>query len=229
MPGLEPGSIAADAAAAAAAEAAAAAKLNPEEELAAVKAENESLKQTADLQSEQILLYKANQKDPEPVATEPQILPEFEGMADDNVITVGDMKKIMGGQDIRYGGVVTELEFKTQHSDFDAVVAKYLPKVVKERPDLSRAIRTSGNPALLAYEFVTKCPEYLKDQADGMLSDAEKEATANAAKIAANAKKPGAASGAPGGGAGEEGVNFILNMSDDDLEARIATTKSKES
>lgn len=198
------------------------------QQLEETRAENEGLKQTSELQTEQINLYKANQPAGPVEPAKPQGSQEFEGLADDDVITVGDLKKIMGGQEQRYGGIVTELEFKTQHTDFDVVIQKYLPGVVKNRPDLTQAMRTSGNPALLAYELVTKSPEYIKDEASGKLSDAEKEAAATAAKIKANAEKPGAASGSPGGGAGEEGVNFILKMSDEDLEARIEATKAKE-
>lgn len=202
------------------------------EEITALQTELTGLKDTTELQAEQIALYKANQPAPPPEPTETPVSAEFEGLENNDVITVGDLKKIMGGQEQRYGGIVTELEFKTQHSDFDATIQSYLPELVKGRPDLTKALRTSGNPALLAYELVTHSPKYIKDLAEGKLEGAEDAATKaareKADKITANAGKPGAASGAPGGGAGESGVNYVLNMSDDDLEAHIAKIKAKE-
>ena len=198
---------------------------DPVAELEAIKIELEGVKQTAELQAEQINLYKANQPAPTPV--EAPSSPEFQGLQDDDVITVADLKKVMGGQEQRYGGIVTELEFKTQHSDFDNVIQSYLPELVKGRPDLAKALRSSGNPALLAYELVRSSPKYIKDVADGKLQGAQ-DAAETAAKITENAGKPGAASGAAGGGAGNNSVEYFLKLNDDDLETHIAAIKSKE-
>ena len=198
----------------------------PEEKLATAEAEIEGLKQTAELQADQINLYKANV--PESV---PAVAPEsneFTGLADDDVITVGDLKKIMGGQDQKYGGIVTELEFKTQHNDFDAVVETYLPGLVKGRPDLTKALRSSGNPALLAYELIKSSEQYVKDAAEGKLKAATNKATEESKQILENAEKPGAVSAAPGGGASNNSVAFYLGLDDDALEKHIVDIKRKE-
>ena len=199
-----------------------------------LKTEIKDLKNTVELQSDQLRLYQANQ----PRTNQPNTGGEtvqhggssFEGLDDESVITVGDLKRVMAGQDTKIEKIMGVFEVRSDHPDFTSIINKYVPILTKTRPDLANAIQKSGNPALLAYEVCKSLPEYKKDLAEGKLKGEDKEndeLSEDAQKLLANQGKPGSPSGAGGGGKGQESVDYYVNLSEDDLEKKIEETKRK--
>lgn len=202
----------------------------------ALRDEIKDLKEASTLQTEQLRLYQANAgrgRTGEGSETAKSTVGGglLEGMEDDDVVTVKDVRKAMAGQQDQMKALVVALDTKSSYPDFNSVVNKYAPILAKERPDLAAAIRSSGNPALLLYESIKLLPQYQKDIAEGQIKNADgkdKNLSEEAKKLLENQGKPGAASGAGGGGGtGDEGVAFYLNMSEEDLEKKIEETKNK--
>jgi len=196
-----------------------------------LKDELKEVKQEIELHKDQIRLYQANQ------GVQSQGGKLDEGENDDNVVTLGEVKKLMAGQESKIGGLIQGLEVKTDNPDFTSTVNKYIPILVKERPDLAQAIKNSGNPALLAFELCKSLPQYKKDLAEAELKATGKEGegdkedeelTPEARRIIENQGKPGAPSGAAGGGGGQNTAEYYGSMSDDDLEKKIQETIAKE-
>lgn len=208
----------------------------PVEVVQTLRDEIKELKETTSIQAEQLRLYQANagrgqtggNADTAKHSTGGGFL---EGMEDDDVVTVKDVRKAMAGQESKMAAVVAAIDVKSSRGDFDQLVNKYGPILARERPDLAAAIRSSNNPALLLYENIKLLPQYQKDLAQNQIDtgdDKGKGLNEEAKKLLENQTKPGAASGAGGGGGtGDEGLNFYLNMSDEDLEKRIEATKNK--
>lgn len=189
------------------------------------------LKGTVDLQADQIRLYRANQLNQPDRRTDETNLGGnlFEDVEDTDPITLGDLKKVMAGQEKVFKSVLTELEVKSSNPDFVPVVNKYIPILAKSRPDLAQAIRNSSNPALLAYEYCKTLPEFKKDEADSKLtgSKSDGELSEDAKKLLENQGKPGAASSAGGGAGGTNSADYYAGLSEEDIEAKIAEARSR--
>ena len=194
------------------------------EELKQVKDEGELLK-------EQVELYKANM-DIKPKEEKPDT-----DIKDDDVITYAEAKKLIADASKGIAGTLQQLEFAQTNTDFNEVITKYLPDLLKKEPALTDAIKTSSNPALLAYKLAKSSSAYQKDAAAGQLGGEEQKAEelrAKAAKGDTDAQKllekmgkPGSASQAGGAGGGVSSGEFYNNMSDEDFEARIAEIQAR--
>ena len=206
---------------------------------------------------DQINLYKVNavtgQQQPGPAGpAAPQQGDAFEGMGEDEVLTVADAKKIFGGLGTQLGNTIRDMQMGITNSDYATVVTKHLPNVLKTNPALAQAIRTSANPQLLAYTLAKTDPDYLKEQTGDTIpsgleavlnranvpadmkatilkefSGSGESADPNVQKIIENAEKPGSAGAAAGASAGLTGADYYANMSDEELEKRIDDVKSR--
>lgn len=205
-----------------------------------LREEMKGLKDTVSLQSDQIALYKANQPVKQGSGGGNDTADKgggsaFEGLDNDSVITVSDLKKVMAGQDAKIQGLVSLVDVKVEHPDFTQTVNKYIPILIKERPDLAVAVRHSSNPGLLAYEICKTLPQYQKDLSEGKLKaliDAsvgkkEDELSPEAKQLLESAAKIKSPSTGGGGGGGSNTAQMYANMSEADLEARIEAVKNK--
>ncbi len=194
--------------------------------VSAVKGIREELNQVkAQLQAsqDQVRLYQANAPQQQPQSQEgTQSKPDqvLEGMEDDDVITVADARKLARNLKAEVGTVLSELSMAARVPDYEEVISKHLPKVLQANPALAQAIRTSANPAILAYELGKTDPEYVKTKAQ-----AAQQQVAN--QVEKNLKEPGSASAAGGGGGGLSQADQFARMSDDDLEKHIANVKNR--
>ncbi len=205
----------------------------PIAEVSGLRTEVRELKQTIELQTDQIDLYRANQQQTQQQAQTQQQNVSQEGViADEEVITGADLKRIMAGQEAKFKNTIDQLQVQTEHSDFNTIVNKYVPILAKQRPDLARTISTSANPGLIAYELCKTLPEYAKDQKDADLAKAagdkgDEDISAEAQQILDNQAKPGTASAAGGSGGGKHPVQFYTDMKEEDLEAKIEEVKNR--
>jgi hypothetical protein len=180
---------------------------------------------------EQNALYRANVPGPD-VRRESEPAKEkdlFEGMDEGDVMTVGEFKRIMGKERENFnkekenfsqsiGGFISEVQMMIGNPDYKEVISKNLPNVLKTKPHLAAAIKSSQNPYLLAYELGKLDPEYGRGKGAGELDK-------NARKIIDNLEKP-QLGGAKGGG-GLDQVSAYSNLTDEQLEERIAVVKNK--
>lgn len=182
---------------------------------------------------ENLALYKANVNLSEPgIRREPEQPKEkdlFEGMDEGDVMTVGEFKRIAAKQAEAFnkekedfgrniGGFISEVQMMLWNPDYKEVISKNLPAVLKAKPHLAAAIKSSQNPYVLAYELGKLDPEYGKGKAGDQIDK-------NAQKIIDNLGKP-QLGGAKGGG-GLDMVSQYSNLSDEQLEERIARVKNK--
>ena len=137
----------------------------------------------------------------------------FEGLEDDDIVTVANMKTAMNGMNNSSNANLLTLQFQMSHPDYETVVNKHLPNVLKSDPSLAMAIKSSSDPVRLAYTLGKLDPTFAKGNASN-----------DAQRILDNNKKPSSPSG--GQGANKGFVNKIMNMSKKDLEKEIARVKA---
>ena len=123
---------------------------------------------------------------------------------------------------------VQEESFKKDHDDYDDVVNLLVLPAIKNNPRIWDMIRSSGNPAKAAYDYGTMQPLYQ----EFLRSEAESKANAKTGevvdKISKNLSRPSTLGSAPIRGRAEsDKVREILEMSDEDLEKRIADAKNR--
>lgn len=127
--------------------------------LSALKSEREQRQQ---LQEElrtikdHLSLIQANQTRPPPPKD------EFDGVQDDDVITYGDAKKLLSRVQHTYQMSVQELKMSTQYPDYQEVVTKYLPEVLKSNPSIRNTLEKTQDFSL-AYHLAKNSDQYRSD------------------------------------------------------------------
>jgi len=127
--------------------------------LSALKSEREQRQQ---LQEElrtikdHLSLIQANQNRPPPPKD------EFEGVGDDDVMTYGEAKKLLGKVQHSYQLSVEELKMSHKYPDYSEVVTKYLPEVLKANPTLRNSLEKTQDVAL-AYHLAKNSEQYRSD------------------------------------------------------------------
>lgn len=113
------------------------------------------------------------------------------GLSEDDIITVGDTKKVVNKLARKVAKEIIEENSRKmaiekvphQHADFNEVI-KLVDDYVKENPAAEQAILASPNPRLTAYQLVKSSTIY--QQRIGNVEDKKK----NAEKVMANMNKP---------------------------------------
>lgn len=167
---------------------------------------------------DELNMYKAQMAANTRQAPPPKAADPFDGLDDDDVLTVAELKKIAPRLVPQQDPQEIEDRVRSKHADYDEVITNYLPKLIQKKPHLAAEIRRSNNPYQIAYDLATGTPEYI-------LAQQKAENTAKADKAEANAKKPGSLSSV--GGANRRNTEFYDSLSDDELEKRIARVKRR--
>ena len=215
-------------------------KVVPVEVVQAIREEAKSWKDIAIEQQKTIQALSAEGPKPgegTPTKEEDSVEKVFEGMEDDDVLTAGDVKKIVGAltkatpKSDASNTAIAEISVMLKNPDYEEVVKTYLPELLKEKPHLASAIRKSDNPYLTALDLAKTSAKYVKDKAAkdtaANKTDAEKlkEAELAAQKAKENLEKVKSGHEFSGSSGGLGKAQEYENMSDDDLEARIAQVK----
>jgi hypothetical protein len=180
---------------------------------------------------ENMALYRANVPSPDARReTEPPKEKDlFEGMDEGDVMTVGEIKKIFKKQAEDFnkekedfvqnvGGRISEVQMMITNPDYKEVIEKNLPNVLKAKPYLAGAIKSSSNPFVLAYELGKLDPGYkAKETGDKIDKEAQ--------KIIDNLEKPQL--GKTGGAGGLDKVDAYARLTDEQLEERINQVKNR--
>jgi len=84
---------------------------------------------------------------------------DFDGMDDGDVLTLGDFKKLLGTREKQYQMSIEEIRMSQKYPDYQEVLHKYLPEVLKANPALRRSLE--ANPDYeVAYQLAKMSPNY---------------------------------------------------------------------
>lgn len=175
------------------------------EEVDRIKAEREAEKQEHQLQLE---LLRANQvQRPEPQQSAERKF--LEGMNDNDVPNVGELRREWEQKESMYQSRLEELQVAQAHPDYAEVLDKFLVPLLKQKPHLAEGIQGSRNKSMYAYELA-KMAQGLQER------QVATTANENAQRIVENAKKPGTLSQAGGQGALSK-ADYFASMSDQEF------------
>ncbi len=177
-------------------------QLVPVSALQAERRERQQLQENLKVMQDHLALLQANQTQQKPKD-------EFADLSDNDVLTVGEAKKFISGFQRQQQMAVEELKMAQAHPDYNDVVRKYLPEVLKSDPDLKEMIMNAPNPYKAAYYLVKRSDSYLQDQRASQRSPEAQKAVQNLQKVG----NLSAVGQAPAGSA----ANTYKNMSDADF------------
>ncbi len=207
------------------------AKTVPLEALEAERKKRQDLEEQIRQRDETLEVYRANMQQARVQAPEQKKIAKalLETLNDDEVVTAKELKQIVAevtqGFNANVMGPMSELQMMALYPDYNEVLQKNLPTLLKNNPELIPAIKSSNNPNLLAYTLAggkgkARSASAVEKEAG---NDDGSESGEKLKKIIANASKPGV----PGKGAGGGGkIERFVGMKDEDLEDHIARVKN---
>jgi len=111
---------------------------------------------------------------------------DFDGLDDGDVMTVGEFKKLSGNMASKFSMTIEELKMAQKHPDYQEVITRYLPDILKKNPGLQNTLKKSQD-----YELAY----YLAKNSDVYRSDnKQSKKSADAQRIVANSQKAGSLS-----------------------------------
>jgi len=153
----------------------------PLDALQAERAERQKLQDELSVMRDHISLIQSSQQAPK--AAKPD---EFDGLSEDDVLTVRDLKKALNKKEKEFQGTIQELRMTQMYPDYQEVVTKYLPEVLKQNPSLRGTLQNSQD-----YELAY----YLAKNSDSYKKTHKKAANnAEAERIVQNAQRAGSLS-----------------------------------
>ena len=175
--------------------------------LSALEAER-SLRQRGDDENAMIkehlnLLNARQQKPPQPEET----------TSPDDVMTHGEFNRKATALEQKFQTTLGELQMSKQHPDYDEVIRKYLPEIIKEDPEIGQELSTSQN-FKMAYRLAKSSEGYRRDHA-------EKKKSEDASRLMANSDRAGSLSSV-GGTTPISVAKRYKDMSDTDFKKEMA-------
>jgi len=129
----------------------------PLDALQAERAERQKLQDELRMMRDHVALIQSSQKQ-----AEKPVKDEFDGLAEDDVLTVRDLKKALGKKEKEFNMTIQELRMTQSYPDYQEVVTKYLPEVLKQNPSLRNTLQNSQDYEL-AYYLSKNSESYKKD------------------------------------------------------------------
>ena len=178
----------------------------PLDALESERAKRQQLQDEMQMMRDHIAIIQANQSN----GQKPK--DEFDDISKDDVITYGDLEKILNKKEQQYQSNIQELRMTQKYPDYQQIVTKYLPDVLKQNPGLRDAL-TKTQDFELAY--------YLAKNSDAYKSDTKKtKKNADAERIVQNANRAGSLSSV-GHTSPINNAKQYKNMSDSDFKAQV--------
>jgi hypothetical protein len=173
--------------------------------LQAERAQRQRLEDELKLIKDHVSLLQATQ----PRHEAPKPKDEFEGLSDTDVLTVGEAKKFMSQFQGQVKTKLDELQMTQKYPDYQDVVSRYLPEVLKTNPALRTSLQSTQDYEL-AYHLAKTSENY---------RSATKTAVRNAdaERIIANASQAGSLS-SQGGSSPINQAKRYRDMSDEDFK-----------
>jgi|SRR3990172_1834530 len=177
----------------------------PVSALQAERKERQALQENLKMLQDHVSLLQANQVQPK---SEP-----YHGLADDDVLTVGEAKKFIGSMQKDYRENISELRMTQKYQDYTEVISKYLPEVIQANPSLRDTLNVDPNKYETAYILARNSESYRK-------AKHERKKSADAERIVQNASKPGSLS-AMGSASPQSHTGNWKSMSDDEFMKHV--------
>jgi hypothetical protein len=139
---------------------------------------------------------------------QPEERSELDSLDDEDVLTVGQFKKLASGFQQQVKGSVEEMRMAQKYPDYQEAVTRYLPEVLKSNPSLAQTLEQTRDYEL-AYYLATNSDAYRnKTKSTKRNADAE--------RIVANANQSGSLA-AVGNNSPVNMVKKYSQMSDDEF------------
>ena len=128
-----------------------------------------------------LALMQANQQQ-----NQPKVKDDFDGLEDSDIMTVGEFKKLSGKLTNQFQMSIEELKMTQRYPDYQDVISKYLPEVLKTNPNLKSSLQKTQD-----YELAY----YLAKNSDNYKSENKKAVrSADADRIIKNSQSSGSLS-----------------------------------
>ncbi len=179
----------------------------PLDALQAERAERQKLQDELRMMKDHLALMSANQSQPK---AEPK--DEFDGLSEDDVLTVKDLKRALGQKEKEFQMTIQELQMTQKYPDYQQIVTQYLPEVLKQNPGLRESL-TKSQDYELAY-YLAKNSDAYKTQSKSAKKNADAE------RIVQNANRAGSLSSVGQTSPISEAKRF-KDMSDDEFKKTV--------
>jgi len=187
-----------------------------------MREELEELKrQNAALQA-QLAFFGGQQPVGEPTPQEQQGQPQdpFEGLEDDDVLTVADVKKLMAqvqrpAVDPNLYKEIQMLKLSVQEPNWQDIIKNYLPDMINSNPLLGQMIQNAPNPLEAALHIAKLNPRYQQQQQQQQVPQQQSQQI-----IDQLINKP-ASPDQFGGGGGVSKADKIASMSDEEFDKYV--------
>jgi hypothetical protein len=155
----------------------------PVEALQAERQERQRLQDELKVIKDHLSLLQSNREYQQQA---PKPKDEFDGMSDDDVLTVGEFKKALQSKEKQYQMNLEEVRMTQKYPDYTETITKYLPEVLKQNPGLQKSLAQTQD-----YELAY----YLAKNSDSYKTEHKKvKKNADAERIVQNANKAGSLS-----------------------------------
>ncbi len=182
------------------------------EEVDRLKSEREAEKREHNLQME---MWRANQNQAQRQEA-PKRREMFEGMRDDDIPNVAEIKREWNEREATYQARIEELQVQAQHPDYEEVIEKYAIPLVKQKPHLAEGLQGASNKAMFAYELGKMAKQMQEAQAQpapvAQVPQPPRRSS-DAERMVANSRKPGTLSQS-GGQSTLSQADYFATMSD---------------
>lgn len=179
----------------------------PLEALQAERAQRQSLQEELRVIKDHIALMQSQQNQGQQSQKD-----AMDDLSDDDVLTVGEAKKYLSQMNKQHQMSIQELKMVQKHPDYQDVVTKYLPEVLKQNPGLRKTLQDTQDFEL-AY--------YLAKQSDAYKSEARKsKKNADAERIVQNSQQAGSL-GSTGSPSPINQAKRYKDMSDAEFKAMV--------
>jgi hypothetical protein len=147
--------------------------------LQAERAQRQQMQDELRMIKEHLALNQASQSKEKPKDA-------FEGLDEGDVLTVGDFKKLTSNLSNQFKVSIEELKMAQKHPDYQEVIQKYLPDVLKQNPGIQNTLQTTQDYEL-AYYLAKNSESYRKE-------NKKSKQSADAKRIVENSQKAGSLS-----------------------------------
>lgn len=119
----------------------------PLDALESERAKRQRLEEENRLMRENLDLLKASQERHAPKEKEQ----ELDGLEDDDILTVKEFKKLSSKMTNQFKTTLSELQMAQKNPDYQEVITKYLPEVIKSNPSLRDTLQKTQDYELAYY------------------------------------------------------------------------------
>lgn len=150
------------------------------------RAQRQQLQDELKIIKDHLSLVQANQAQQAPKKEQD----EFGDLSDDDVVTVKELKQALARKEKQVNITLQEVKMTQKHPDYQEIVTKYLPEVIKNNPAIAESLRKTQDYDL-AYYLAKSSDAYKKEHKRAKKS-------ADAERIVQNANRAGSLSSVGG-------------------------------